>query len=382
MIVAFDANIHGYGHAPFNRAFVEALLAGFGERIVLYVNPIQARLYREGEALSDLEVRVISVTGGTRLRNAWNAVRECFTVLKILRAGQTEGARLVFGLSVGPFALPLIKILAGKSRSAMRVAAVAHGELQDLLGPSGGPASRVWWLRLALRMKNDSFVHIVLSDEFKDRLSTLGYDTVATLPIPHPYIANPVEVDRTPGAPLRVVAPGGSSTLKGSHRFFEVAAAVHALAGDNVASFCFHGSWDPALERWDNGLVEHADSKEQLEPDKYLEGLRRADLLVFLYPPGTYDLMASGALFDAIAVGRPVFALRTPYFDWVFRFLGPLGQLFDSVEELAKSLVAFATEPDAVLYRQWLESIERVRRVIAPEAVGERLASEFGTRQR
>lgn len=62
------------------------------------------------------------------------------------------------------------------------------------------------------------------------------------------------------------------------------------------------------------------------------------DYILLLYPADTYRLIASGAVLDCIRFRKPVLALATEYFRYLFDKFGRFGYLADSVDELTELL--------------------------------------------
>lgn len=69
--------------------------------------------------------------------------------------------------------------------------------------------------------------------------------------------------------------------------------------------------------------------------DWYEGYVKQMDAYLMVYDLGSYRMTASGALLEAVWNEKPIFALRNAYFDYMFKKFGPLGELADSVEELA-----------------------------------------------
>ncbi|HUX36373.1 MAG TPA: hypothetical protein VMV44_00605 [Rectinemataceae bacterium] len=381
MIRVFDAQLAGHGHEQFNRAMALALRSGFGEDLVLSLNETQAAEWAK-RPVAGIRVEGLAVKQSPGLGKLFGAIAECFAIRRILRKTEGEGSRFVFALSIGPVALWLFRRLPSARGSSLPFVVTLHGELQELASPKRGIASRAAWVRAALAGRSRNFQAIVLGRSIVAELEKEGIDVADFVAVPHPYSCPPVDLGRKAGRPLEIVAPGGTSLLKGSQEIFRLAGLVRDSLGDGAAHFALHGSWDPALSAFDNGLVEHSAFGRQLSPDLYDEGLRRADFFLFLYPPGSYRLMASGALLDAVRIGRPVLALRTPYFEEVFGMSGEIGRLFDSIEGIADFVAEFSQSLDGESYAFWLANLGSLRGKIDEVAVGSELARVVGNRGR
>lgn len=375
MIIAFDANIHGQGHYFFNKAMLKALAIAFPEELRLYINREQASAH-EGR-IPQLTIQKIKVQGGGGIKNYWNAIHELFFVLAIIRKAERQKARFVVALSLGPIAHYIVKRKGQVKQYRVPILVCIHGELQALAsgGPKVSSAGRL--IKAAACLSVPGIFGIVLGGSIRDGLNALGYPIDRIFAIPHPYecadtIPRTLQANR-----LRFAAPGGAALIKGSHQLFSVAKAVYGAIGKTKAAFSFCGSWDSSLDRYDNGLALHGVAKTQLSVEEYDRCLAESDFFVYLYPKGSYELMASGALFDALRIGRPILALRTGYFEWAFKEAGEFGKLFDTLEELSEFIIAFARKPDTESYNAWLQGLSSARVLVSPRSIASMLVKGF-----
>lgn len=75
--------------------------------------------------------------------------------------------------------------------------------------------------------------------------------------------------------------------------------------------------------------------KFHLNRDELENRINELDYIIYLYPRDSYNLMASGAILDAINMRKPIIALKNDYFCYMFEKFGHFGYLFDSIEEIA-----------------------------------------------
>jgi len=109
----------------------------------------------------------------------------------------------------------------------------------------------------------------------------------------------------------------------------------------------------------------------------YERELARLDYVVFLYPPGSYTLTASGALLDALSLGKPVIALRNPYFEHCFSLLGDIGYLCGSVDELRDLMIGLVRVPPVDRHARQQAAVAAGRRLLAPESVAATFAANW-----
>ena len=83
----------------------------------------------------------------------------------------------------------------------------------------------------------------------------------------------------------------------------------------------------------------HIPSAERaLSREAYDEKVNQLDYLLFFYDPNSYQITASGAVMDAIALQKPIIALRNDYFQYLFDTFGPFGILDNSVDAMVEHI--------------------------------------------
>ncbi len=105
--------------------------------------------------------------------------------------------------------------------------------------------------------------------------------------------------------------------------------------------------------------------------EKYDAEIAALDYVVFAYAPDSYRLTASGAVFDALNMRKPVIALRNDYFADVLHL--PVGYMADSAAEMAEVIERLtASYPEAPDYEIFTGNIDRLRAYYEVEAVAAR----------
>lgn len=112
---------------------------------------------------------------------------------------------------------------------------------------------------------------------------------------------------------------------------------------------------------------------------KMNDAINKLDIIVFLYPYGSYKLTASGALFDAIDSERFILSLKNDYFSHLFEHRAKVGQLFDCIEDMVNYITNIASssiyqldygdikaklspELESYRFRQELEQIDFIKK--------------------
>jgi glycosyltransferase involved in cell wall biosynthesis len=108
-----------------------------------------------------------------------------------------------------------------------------------------------------------------------------------------------------------------------------------------------------------------------LPRDEMERRIAELDYILYFYPKDSYKLIASGAVFDAVCMNKPILAIRNDFFEHVLHSIGYPSLLVDDVEELAdfvkqqkplsydinqyKGVDLFSPEANSKLLRQILE---------------------------
>ncbi|MFN7132631.1 MAG: hypothetical protein ACK4N5_11160, partial [Myxococcales bacterium] len=203
--------------------------------------------------------------------------------------------------------------------------------------------------------------------------------------VEHPYFF-PEPVERAPfeNGKVRFGSIGQAHRSKGLGALIRLARAVKGAPGGEWATFVHIGPVaDPELAAQAEGLVELPAQQGFLERSEFERRIAELDYAVFCYPPDSYALNVSGAIFDAFAAGKPVLALRNRYFEHLFALTrGPRGEGFGELVagemELQALLKRIVSRPPIEEYVAQREAISRVRALFSPERVGAQLRGLFG----
>lgn len=87
-----------------------------------------------------------------------------------------------------------------------------------------------------------------------------------------------------------------------------------------------------------SGIVVSKERNYFLTRNEMYDLIKKLDCILFLYPGDGYKITASGALFDAIACGISVLALKNDYFEYFFKKFGSVGCLVETYEDFEKEI--------------------------------------------
>jgi glycosyltransferase involved in cell wall biosynthesis len=375
MFIVYEPLCTGPEHVEFNAALLSMVRAAFpGEDLIFCGEPQHLALV--ASRLKGLpRARFVAVRTPERLAPPLKRFGpELFAFSRLLRFASNVGARGLILASIASEGLVALKAALLRARAAPPIAVVFHAVLESLAQrPPRHPLARLFSLRSGLRIPSvHPLRYVVLSKAFENRIR-LALPAVADqlLAIEHPYMFP----DQSPPAPLAPAAPltfgtvGVAKLAKGFAAWAPLAESVRATVGADAVSFAHIGLVvDPTLVRMAES-VRLVTAKGWTDRADYERELAALDYVVFLYPPDSYALTASGAFMDALSFGKPVIALRTPYFEHCFALLGDIGYLCDSIDHIRELMVTLVRKPPTLRYAQQQATILQQRRKFSPEGI-------------
>lgn len=235
-----------------------------------------------------------------------------------------------------------------------------------------------WLLRAVFSYRTSNNIsYCVLGRGILEKLqSTVGRVSTPCVAIDSPYLFDESAASGSPdGGSIVFGHLGYAHAAKGFLNFIAVA---KALSHRPSLTFRVVGGTDRSDPR-----VNQAPELDYVLHDwpvprgQYEAALADVTYAVFLYPPGSYRLRASGALFDAIAAGKPVIALRNPYFDHVFKAVGDMGYLCDDMDDLIRVCREVAQRFPRERYQQQQQNLAMARVRFSPASIAEQWNTQF-----
>lgn len=264
-----------------------------------------------------------------------------------------------------------------------KVIIFCHGEI-ELLSPDCkehmGPIARSLQKRLTaffVRKKGgfaSGLRFVVLGDSIlsnlERRVSSAAFEKFRTLDHPFLFPADDPAAAAGPGlhAPEKEgpgLALGTIGTMKRAKgldnllRFLEVA--------PDTVSVKIVGRLEEvsAAEMARHGIEVSAEGDTFLPREELERRIAELDYVLYFYYPDSYRLIASGAIFDAVAARRPVLALRNDFFDYLFCKFGDFGYLEPTPEAMAARAEELARTGDP-RYAEFMDNIGLLRRALHP----------------
>lgn len=370
-------------HEMFNAALLTMCLSAF-DRVEYVCHPSQRACldrvlekHAPGTDRARIRFRRTAVVGregpvGWVARYLLGALLNVWYLLTLSR-----GTQLIYTYN-NPLGLRAVNVLC--RLLGRRVIVVCHGELELLAQRFPWWKASGWFGALLRR----TFARTTLAPGL--RLCVLGRSILRNL---EPYVApknraaffatdHPYFFDEAPSAPephaaLRVGTVGQLTPAKGLHALLGLSREIPVPLVVVGRTYGFHSHGDYPNVRFVAGADNRFIPRERFDAEA-----AALDYVLFAYDPAGYKLTASGAVFDALNLGRPVITLSNDYFDEVLHL--PAGYVVDDVPAMAALVRRLAaTWPDNPDHSLFMENIARLRREYAVDAVARRFRQTLAT---
>ncbi|NOT26784.1 MAG: hypothetical protein HOP16_11855 [Acidobacteria bacterium] len=410
-IAIIEPRCHGVEHGSFNAALVAAILAAFPD--------CNVDVYGEATHLEELKQLLVSTRAGSASRLSWRPlatpprraagwqralkVRQLFA--QIEREFRLHPPRSVVIATTDPFVLTLLKLRLFTRWRGLRAMAVFHEILAVL--ERRRQSSRRWGFVASLAMPHPrGLTYLVLAEtilaHLQHRAPRMAAHAVA-IELPSLLGDLPGDAGRRGNRSLRFGFVGAGRKAKGFHQFLEVARAIrqdHPEVHFEVVGSVPAGLAPSALQLLtsvdrnqprdvgsERGLGVSRGGEEQaphhpgagvLPLVDFVATIRALDYIVWLGDPKHYQLVASGSLADAIALGIPVICLSGPLVDHVFEQVGEVGIRCETVADMQREILRIVTKFPEETYRRHIEALRTARTALAPEACVSQLRLALG----
>lgn len=224
-----------------------------------------------------------------------------------------------------------------------------HGEMEylhssvDFFGPFNRfifKTGRNFFLNKNIKIEK-SIKFVVLGDSILKNVIDLLPDNFSDsfFSVDHPYIFSEKTENTQITNRLNIGTVGLFNKAKGADDFCKLCSLIHR----NDIQFSITGKilYDiNILKRLGINLPSN-EGKDVLPRKELEERIRKLDVILYLYNKESYKFIASGAIFDAINMNKPIVAIKNNYFSYIFEKFGTFGYLEDSVEQIAELLNNF-----------------------------------------
>jgi hypothetical protein len=366
-IAVVEPQMEGLFHAPFNAALLHALLLAGPEAAVSFhsfrehARVVRGILDEHAPGLAErVEWRAVPFAAGGSMIARWRRSGQAIRTLLDRRE------RLLF-CSISRMQLLQLK---RAMRQGDQVRAVLHGDLDQIERPRASLPMRPFTLeRVLLRPQPAGLRYLLLGESIREHLPERfsGLRANARV-IDHPYHFHPLRP-----AAARVPVFGIFGNCGDGRLLEEVARAVKAA--------------NPAVRFRLVGFLSDRAAVERLRPfvedvgdrpiprETFHARARETTHALWLAPPGSFRLRASGTFLDALAHATPLIYTANPYIDQYLAGSQAVGVRCASVEDVARAVLEATATHTNEAYGARRKAVASLRERFSPVALAGRLSA-------
>lgn len=312
MIVLYEPYASKYIHFDFINGFLHSLI-GLDEEIHYYGDESQVCKFKEYETLQSISFHAIPIPdydkAGDKLSKFWMD----FKNLKYIKKNTPKEAKIIITDGL-PQTILFSKFLFRKRI----VHFIIHGQMSYISEIRCKPTEMFYYMKYALTSSPNRFKFIVLGESIKQNvLKVLPKLKDQLYSIDHPYLSKQTFVSKKFDVnDIKIGTIGVGLEKKG---ILSLNTIVNNLCSKKNIKLFHIGRVDNQLKaKLDDRINIPFKNYDVLIPyGDYSRKINDLDFILFLYPVDSYKFTASGALFEAFALGKPVIALKNEFFDYV-----------------------------------------------------------------
>ena len=383
-IAVFDFLSVDHMHLAFNEGYLRALKSAYPGDVISFraVTGHVKRLAPRVADLGDIIFRpcqafetLLGFSHHNPIAGRWAAQR-CLKFIAQATAGRRPRFVALLGVNASLFAV------VGRRWPAVSCAPlhlILHGQLGEaMVWRSRNPFIRAGDFIAQLKRPLPRSVSIVaLELGIEEAISEIAPSIAPSiLTLEHPILVS--EWAEGPLLPrvgsIKIGFAGHARRDKGFDVFAELARSC--LRPD--IEFLAVGHSSPGTDQVDITKLSRKPAKTPLRRKDYLSALAEVAFVCLPFRSRAYDFTGSGTVSDAIAVLRPLIAIRNRTLEAIFERYGPIGCLADNKETLGEVIRALDRTPLARQYSGWVENLKLVREARTPDVLGRSYAASMG----
>jgi len=353
-ICIIDSYSWKHFHETFNASFLAECM--FISKEVIYfsgTSALRSLKHIMGDRdLKNITFRNIPVIDGynkicTLLRFILSTIINCWLLIKI-----DKNDIIIYNYN-NVFSLPLINIINKLIKKSIVI--VCHGEFEIFNQSFIKVYTLFWRLYLSILKKYftcdniriaNGIIFLVLGDNIKNNLSKYISNILfkKLYSIDHSYIGKPICFEnKNINSVFRFGIIGQVRKGKNISDVVLLAKNLSSEISDKKIELSIAGSVTTSKEELKLIGINVTKGKKLLTREEYISKINALDYALFFYNSNMYKFTASGPFFDVLVAGKPIFALKNNYFEYMFKKYGDFGILFDSIDDmivLIRELVA------------------------------------------
>ena len=365
-IAVVEPQMENLFHAPFNAALLHAVALAYPAVTVSFrslpghTEAVRGLLARYApEIVERIAWRPIQPTSGSSLPARWRANS------RLLREVLKPGERVLFSSVSRMQLLQLKRIL----KPGDEVRAVLHGDLDRIEQPvtERFPASLFALQNVLLSAHRGDLRYVLLSESIRAHLPPRFNSVMCNAAVmDHPYHFPALQP-----APPGPIVFGIFGNTGEAYLLEEVARAVKALQPDlrfSVVGFLANAETVARIAP----LAEGA-GHTPIPQKEFIRRTATVTYCLWLSPPDTFRLRASGTLLDALAYGKPLVYTANPFIDAYFQKTPGIGVRCETLAEVPAAILHLAAQHTPARYAAAQAAIAHFRTRFTPEALAAHL---------
>jgi glycosyltransferase involved in cell wall biosynthesis len=368
------------GHGEFVAGFLDVLLkANPDSKIVFWGHEefgkqVREHLQRNGRDNHRLELKPAEVPWQDWGIQGWFNEKVIHRVVsKVYSVAVEEKVEAIYFTSATLFTHCQIKRLARKT--GLSTYLILHQDLQAVEWKTK-PWQKAHYFGAAMKMKNENFRYIVLGKSIRRIARELKLpNTELMIAIDMPCFYPAFNSDLIMNEQIHFGTVGIFKKERGASQLFEFLSVKKEELQN--AKFSVRGYEINIDEVESVDAFQEKNNLEFLPRNEYEQWVKKLDYILFFYPSTAYRLMASASVFEAIIFGKPILALRNPYFEDLFERFGAFGKLFDTEKALFDEVARIIAKPNQLERQSYLDQMNEIRRRLDAFEIAKELILEI-----
>jgi hypothetical protein len=361
-IAVVEPQMEHFYHAPFNAALLHTVvLAQPGDTVSFQAFPSHIQVVREILTQHDPELPGRIEWHPVPLPSGKNALSRFLETRRFIRTAASSSDRVLFTSISRMQLLHLKRFLRGNPRHQVR--AVIHGDLDRVTYnfKERFPNNLFPLQRVVLMPHPAGLRYLMLSESIREYIpAELRPGLEQSAAIDHPYHFPPID----PAPPARLTF--GIFGNSGDGRLIEqVARSVKAIDPSVPISLVGSLSGPEAVERL-SPLVSDA-TDVPISRETFIARANNISHTLWLAPPDSFRLRASGTFFDALAYGKPLIYTANPYIDPYYAAETGIGVRCETIEDVPSAILQVVRGYSPAQYVEAQQAMQRLRRRFTPQ---------------
>lgn len=339
MILVVEPNHFNQTHNQINSAFIKLISDIYNnENFFLYAESKHASIIsKDVNEIKQIEFKQYNIDKSF----SWykKICGEINVLLKALKTTKDLTPKFIFWLSTFPTGHLFLSIYNTLFNSKVKHIVVLHGELQYLVNTKTFKERMLKFiLKLAFKISPQNINYIVLGHSIKQKLESLNVVSSNKLFVQqHPFCFSKMREIKQLTYPIKIVTFGAGAKDDCLNKLYDLYPYVAPLINEKKLEITIIRSRKPIKEHSLNSFFKIIFFEDFIEQNNLQTLINQHHFALFLYEPINYNIIASGALFEALNNKLPILAIQNEYFNEILS-ANIMGKLFNSLKEIGEYL--------------------------------------------